>query len=119
MERVLLLIGSACVAAFVAYGLYAAVAESGGAASVLTALGMLGVILVLVGTFVLSKADKHARTGVTTIGLALVALLVGYALLNSADAAADDPSARNVFGAIGMAGLALILGATAVRRARS
>ena len=53
------------------------------------------------------------------VGSAMVAAFLGYVLYTQAQELTDDFSAANVFTVIGMAGLMLILAATALQRARS
>ncbi len=53
------------------------------------------------------------------LGTALVAAFVGYILYTNVRRALDDASAGNIFAVLGMIGLLLILGATALQRARS
>ncbi len=52
-------------------------------------------------------------------GSGMVASFIGYVLYTHIEKLADDPSAANIFAVVGMAGLILILAATALQRARS
>lgn len=52
-------------------------------------------------------------------GSALVASFIGFGLYANVTNLAANRSAENVFGVVGMLGLLLILGATALQRSRS
>jgi len=120
MERWLLTAGSVLVAFFAAYTLVAALGDvggSGGAAPVLGALSLLGLILLTASALV--KMGPRRRRWLTVAGAGMVLTFLAYGAIDRGRDLADDVSAATLFGTLGAVGLLLVVSGTTLRKVRS
>jgi hypothetical protein len=122
MDKWLIYLGTGLVALVAAYGLYAsasALLSDLSTANVLGAVAMLGVLFLLVAGVV--GRDRRPRLSRLLLyaGSGLVAAVLIFGLYSSALIFASSPSPANAFAAMGMLGLLLVLGGTALQKAKS
>jgi drug/metabolite transporter (DMT)-like permease len=122
MERRLMYAGIALLLSTSAYALYSSatnIANGSGMNGVPGLILTLGIVLSISGAALQEPAQRKVRQILVFSGCGLVATYVSYGLYTSAEELSRNPNLANVFGTVGMMGMLLVLGATALQRSRA
>jgi hypothetical protein len=122
MERALMFAGFGLLASAAGYAVYTTIATAPdiyGIANVPGLLLTLGIVLSIGGAALQQPRQRGLGRWLRYAGCAFVAAYVIQALYASASVLAQDTSPGNVFNAVGMLGMLLALGGSALQSSRA